>query len=188
MGPAIRIGFAIIVLTSSACADLELMPRLEEYEFDGVKLHQLVFADGDRRVTYTPPRKWEYLGSGNRFTLRPVSTPTAEAIITVNKLLQPEVFDDATKKRLCDEVLASVPSGATNLALVSQQMNPLLIERKETFLVVIHYDYYGSPYARSVMFLDRANEHVRFQLTCFRNVFPQLQKTFETSHYSWQNL
>src|SRR5882762_297296 len=169
MGPAIKSGLAIILLTSSAYAGLELTPRLEEYDLDGVKLRQLVFADSERRVTYTPPRKWEYSGGGNRLALRPASAPTAEATITVNKPSQPDVFDEATTKRLCDEVLASVPKGATHVALVSQQMNPLLIERKETFLVVINYDYYGNPYARSVMFLNRQDEQVRFQLTCFRN-------------------
>lgn len=188
MGFAIRTSAVLISLASFAYADLNLTPRVEEYQLDGVKLRQLVFTDGDRRVTYTPPRKWDYSGGGNRLALRPASAPTAEATITVGKLSQAGVFDEATTKRLSDEVLASVPNGSTHVALVSQQMNPLLIERKETFLVVINYDYYGNPYARSVMFLNRQNEQLRFQLTCFRNSFRELQRAFESSHYSWQNL
>ncbi len=120
--------------------------------------------------------------------LRPASESSAEATITVSNLPQAQIFDDATTKRLCDEVLASVPSGATHVTLVSQQLNPLLIERKETFLVVINYDFYSYPYARSVMFLNRQNEQVRLQLTCLRSAFPELQKAFQGSHYSWQNL
>ena len=38
------------------------------------------------------------------------------------------------------------------------------------------------------MFLNRKNEQIRFQLTCYRDAFRELQKTFERSHYSWQNL
>jgi hypothetical protein len=188
MGSAVRICLAFISLTGLARADLDLTPRVEEYDLDGVKLKQLAFADGDRRVIYTPPKKWDYAGHGNRFVLRPPSQSAAEAIITVSKTQRREVFDEVTTKHLCDEVLASVPSGATNVSLVSQQMNPLQIERKDTFLVVINYDYYSYPYARSVMFLNRQNEQVRFQLTCYRNAFRDLQKVFQNSHYSWQNL
>jgi hypothetical protein len=188
MGPAIRVGVILISLAGLAHADLELTPRLEQYDLDGVKLRQLVFTDGDRRVSYTPPKNWEYSGGGSRFVLRPASQSAAEAVITVTKLPTAEVFDKTTTKRLSDEVLASVPRGATNVTLVSQQLNPLLIERKETFLVVISYDYYSQPYQQSVMFLIRNNERICFQLTCYRNAFRELQKAFESSHYSWQNL
>jgi hypothetical protein len=188
MGVAIRIGVISILLASFAFADLDFAPRVEEYELDGVKLRQLVFADGPRNVTYTPPRNWEYSGGGNRFVLHPASESGAEAVIALSKVPRIETFDEATTKRLCDEVVGSVPRGATNVTLVSRQLNPLLIERKETFLVIINYDYYTASYARSVMFLYRQNEQLRFQLTCNRNVFPALQKAFVSSHYSWQNL
>jgi hypothetical protein len=188
MGSAVRIGAALLSLAGLAQADLNFTPRVEEYDLEGVKLKQLTFADGERRVIYTPPKKWEYSGSESRLVLHPTTESAAEAVITVSKTQRQEVFDEATTKRLCDEVLASVPGGSINATLVSQQMNPLLIERKDTFLVVINYDYYSQPYTRSVMFLNRQNEQVRFQLTCYRNVFRDLQKAFQNSHYSWQNL
>ena len=171
-----------------ARAELRLAPQLEQYELDGVKLEQLVFTDGQRRITYAPPRNWKYSSDGNRFFLHPASNPAAEAVISVTKIPSAEVFDEATIKQLCNEVLASVPRGATNAAIVSQQLNPLVIERKDTLLVVVNYDYNSYPYARSIMFLDRPSEQVRFQLTCYRNAFRDLQKAFQNSHYSWQNL
>jgi hypothetical protein len=185
---AIRISAALISTAGLAYADLDLAPRQQEYELEGVKLHQLVFTDGEKNVTYSPPRNWECSGNRNRFVLHPATQSGAEGEITATKSASVENFDQATIKRLTDEVLASVPQGATNVGLVSQQLNPLLIDRKETFLVVISYDYYGQPYQRSVMFLNRKNEQIRFQLTCYRNVFRELQKAFESSHYSWQNL
>lgn len=188
MGPPIRVGLILISLAGLARADLELTPRLEQYDLDGVQLRQLVFTDGDRRVTYTPPKNWEYSGGGSRFVLHPASQAAAEAVIAVTKLPTAEVFDQTTTKRMSDEVLGSVPRGATNVTLVSQQLNPLLIERKETFLVVISYDYYSLPYAKSAMFLIRKNDQVRFELTCNRAAFQDLQKAFMSSHYSWQNL
>jgi hypothetical protein len=188
MGSAIRIGAVFFSLATLAHAELDLTPRVEEYELDGIKRRQLVFTDGERHITYAPPRNWEYSGGGTRFVLHPRTASSAEASITVSKLPRPEVFDAITIKRLCDEVLASVPGGATNVALVSQQLSPLLIDRKETFLIVINYDYYSLPYAKSVMFLNRQSEQVRFELTSDRNAFRDLQKAFVSSHYSWQNL
>jgi len=38
------------------------------------------------------------------------------------------------------------------------------------------------------MFLERESEQVRFELTCPLSVFPELQKAFQASRYSWQNL
>jgi hypothetical protein len=187
MGDAIRISAILISLAGLAFADIDFTPRVQEYDLDGVKLSQLVFADGNQNVTYAPPRKWEYSGGGNRLVLHPSESP-AEAVITTTKLARPEALDDSVTKRLRDDVLASVPSGATNITLVSQQLNPLLIERKETFRVVVSYDCFGESFARSVMFLNRQNEQVRFQLTCARRLFERLEKAFESSHYSWQNL
>jgi hypothetical protein len=185
---AVRISAALISTAGLVYANLDLTPRQQEYELEGVTLHQVVFADGQQQVTYAPPRNWECSGNGNRFVLHPAAGSSAEAEITATKSEGAEGFDDASIKRLTDEVLASVPRGASNVVLVSQQRNPLLIGRKETFLVVISYDYYSQPYQRSVMFLNRKNEQIRFQLTCYRDAFRELQKAFESSHYSWQNL
>ncbi|HST29228.1 MAG TPA: hypothetical protein VLK27_00125 [Chthoniobacterales bacterium] len=151
-------------------------------------MHRLAFSDGQTEITYTPPKNWDYSGSGNHFSLRPHSVSGADAEITVNKLSGGGDFDEEATKRLCEEVLKSVPSGATNTTLVSQQLNPVFINRKGTFLVVISYDYYSQAYERSVMFLNRSNEQLRFQLTSYRNAFQELQKAFASSHYSWQKL
>jgi len=103
-------------------------------------------------------------------------------------LARPETFDGETTKRLTEEVLFSVPGGATNVGLVSRQNNPLMIEGKETFLVIINYDFYGEPQSRSVLFLDRKKDQLRFQLTSPRSNFQHLQEVFRSSYFSWQNL
>jgi hypothetical protein len=188
MVPAVTFTFAVLLLASIARADLQLTPKATEYDLDGVKFKHLVFSDDGRQVTYTPPRGWQYLGTADRLVLHPESGSSAEAVISRVKLAQSEVFDDATMKRLSEEVIASVPSTATHVTMVAQQKNPLLIEKKETFLVVISYDCYGNPYARSVMFVNRKNEQLRFQLTAPQWNFSRAQKEFFSSHFSWQNL
>lgn len=190
MVPAVRVRLVaafVLFAANSAIAELQLSPEVGEYDLEGIKLQCLVFPDGAQRVTYTPPRGWHYSGNDGRLQLWP---PRAEAqgIISVSKLAEPQIFDEATTKRLCQETIASIPGAATNALIVSQEKNPLLIDRKETFLVIIQYDCYGTSYARSVMFLNRKNEQVRFQLTSPRWKFAPLQKEFLGSQFSWQNL
>jgi hypothetical protein len=173
---------------ASARADLQLTPKLVDYELDGAKLQQLVFRDGEKQITYTPPTGWQYLSSNNNlFVLHPRGA-RGEATIARISLARPESFDDETIKRLSDEVLVSVPGDAKNVGIVSQQKNVVMIERKETLLIIIKYEFYGEPQERSVLFVNRKDEQLRFQLTCPESNFAQLQKVFLASHFSWQNL
>lgn len=176
------------LLITSARADLDLTPKLSEYELDGVRLKQLAFSDGNGIVTYTPPRGWDYSGSVAQLVLRPPSKSQAEAKITKVTLSGPASFDEETINKLVREAIASVPHGSSDIQLVSQQRNPLIIERKETFLVVLSYNFYGGAYSRSILFLNRGNEQIRFQLTSSQADFKELQKAFFASQYSWQNL
>jgi len=176
------------LLIASARAGFDLTPKLSEYELDGAKFKQLAFSDGSEIVTYAPPRGWDYSGSPAQLILHPPSKSQAEAKITKVALLQPATFDEETIKKLVQEVMASVPNGSTEIQLVSQEKNPLIIERKETFLVVLSYNFYSGAYSRSILFLNRGNEQIRFQLTSRQADFKELQKAFLGSQYSWQNL
>jgi len=183
-----RLAVALCLCAGPALADLELTPEPTNYNLDGARLQQWVFHDGNQRVTYAPPRGWRYSGGGDRLLLSPPSRADAEAAISRIKLPEPQTFDEPTMKRLCGQVVASLPPSATNVVVLSQEKNPLLIERKETFLVVINYDCLNLPYTRSVLFLNRKNDQLRFQLTASRASFTRLQKEFFSSHFSWQNL
>ncbi len=185
----VKLTLSIFLVITSVRADLRLVPEVAEYELDGIKMRRLVFFDGPERVTYTPPAGWKYSRADkDLFVLHPSDGPRGEATIARISLAQPGHFDDETIKGLTDEVLHSAPGGAKNVGLVAQQKNPVIIERKETFLLTIKYDYYGEPQERSVMFVNRKNEQLRFQLTCPQSNFPELQKIFLASHFSWQNL
>jgi hypothetical protein len=189
MVPLLRLLLLGALFAASARADLQLTPKISETWADGAKIKFLAFSDGSGKdVTYGPPTAWEYSGSSTRFTLRPPNKPQAEGTIARINLSQPAVFDDETMKKLTAEVLASVPGGSTNVTLVSQQKNPLLIARKETFLVIISYTFYGENYQRSMMFLNRGNEQVRFQFVSRAADFKPLQAAFQRSHFTWRNL
>jgi hypothetical protein len=175
-------------LIASARAELQLTPSVVQYEIDGVKLKELAFSDGAKQVTYQAPRGWKYSGSATQLTLRPPNKPQAEATITRIPLPQPSSFDDESLKKLVTDAVASVPKGSENVTLVSQEKNPLLMSGKETFLITLGYTFYGQNYSRSILFLNRGNEQMRFQLICREADFQELQKAFLGSQYSWRNL
>ena len=176
------------LLIAPARAELDLTPKLSEYELDGVKFKQLAFSDGSKIVTYAPPRGWDYSGSATQLTLRPSGKSQAEATIKKVALSQPASFDQGTVKKLVQEVIASVPPGSTDIQLISQEKNPLIIERKETFLVTLSYNLHGAAYNRSILFLNRGREQIQFQVSCRRADFRALQAAFLDSQHSWQNL
>ena len=182
------LGSSLSLFIASAHADLDLTPKLSHYELDGVEFKQLAFSDGSKVVTYAPPRGWDYSGSATRLSLRPPGKSQAEATIKKVALSQPASFDEGTVKKLVQEAIASVPPGSTDIQLVSQEKNPLMIERKETFLVALSYNFYGAACNRSILFLNRGTEQIQFQLTCRRADFRELQAAFLDSQHSWQNL
>jgi hypothetical protein len=187
MDRTLTLAVSALLFVESARADLQLTPTLTEYELDGVKLQHLVFPDGGQRVMYTPPRGWKYVGGDNLLVLHPPEA-RAEATIARTSLSREAMFDEATSKLLTDEVVASARGEGKNVTIVSQEKNPLLIERKETLLVIIKYDFNGKPYLRSVMFLNRKKEQLRLQLTAPQENFASLQETVRRSYFSWQNL
>src|SRR3984893_9404918 len=185
---ALILGLASSLLIASAHANLDLAPKLSYYELDGVEFKQLAFSDGSKIVTYAPPRGWDYSGGATQLTLRPSGKAQAEATIKKVALSQPANFDEKTVTKLVQEAIASGPPGSTDIQLLSQEKNPLMIERKETFLVTLSYNFYGTAYNRSILFLNRGTEQIQFQLVCRKADFRELQAAFLDSQHSWQNL
>ncbi len=178
----------IALLAVSARADLQLTPTVVASPLDGVKIEQLIFKDGDSKITYQAPAGWSYSGSAAQLSLRPPKKPQAEATIISLPLQKPGHFDQESIKKLVEEATALIPQSAQNVKILSQENNPIIIDGKETFLVILNYDLAGQAYSRSVLFLNRGTEQLRFQLTCRAADFQELQAAFFRSQFSWENL
>jgi predicted GTPase len=156
---------------------------------DGVKFQQLAFSDGTNKpITYAPPRGWAYSGSVGALSLHPAKKTQAEATISAINRPKPILFDEDGMKQLVDDVMTGVPKGSTNVTLVSQTKNAVMIERKETFLVIISFTLFTETFERSVMFLNRPQDQIRFVFTARQADFQELQRAFFDSQFSWQNL
>lgn len=185
---AITVFCAYILFACAAAAEVNLTPRVEEYEGDGMKFKQLVFADGDSRVIYGPPANWDYAGSPKLFKLHPRGKGQAEALVYSIPVQKPRAFDEESAKHLVAEVISQSPAGSSGIAVVASARYPLMIERKETYQVTVRYSNAGSNFVRSTIFLNREREQFRFELVCREEDFKELGKQFQGSLYSLQNL
>ena len=186
---SLTLAFLGLILVVSARADLNLSPKLADFDGDGAKFHHLVFSDGSgKEITYQQPDGWQYSGDASKLTLSPQKKTQATGAITKVVLGQPGTFDEESRRKLTEEALGGVPGGSTNVTLVSQEMNPVKIGGKETFLVIVSYTFYGEQYERSVMFMNRGSEQIRFQLASRAADFKDLQRAFLGSHFTWYNL
>lgn len=188
MDPLLRLVFIGMLCSATAHAELLLAPKVSEYNADGATLKRFEFSDGGKTVTYQAPRGWDYSGTSTHLTLRPPNKAQATATITRTPLLQPGNFDENGLKNLVNEAIALVPQGSEGIGVVSQKKNLLMIQGKETFLIVLSYTFYGQKYGRSILFLNRGNEQLRFQLTSREADFEELHQAFFRSHCTWQHL
>jgi hypothetical protein len=176
------------LFVASVHAELQLRPTVAAYKADGATLRHLEFSDGGKTVTYQSPLGWDVSGNSTQLTLRPPNKPQAEATITRVPLSKPGSFDAESLNKLVSDAVAQVLKGSENISVVSQEMNLVMIEHKETFLITLSYTFYGQRYGRSILFLNRGNEQIRFQLTCHEADFQELHGAFLRSQYTWQNL
>jgi hypothetical protein len=183
------IRLALIALAvNSVRADLQLTPSISEYELEGVKFKQLAFHDGEKQPTYQPPRGWDYAGSGDRLTLHPPGKSQAEGAIS--RVAPPEHSNSTedNSKKLVAEAIASVPKGSSAVTVISQQASPLRISGKEAFQVVLSYSLLGQTFDRSILFLNRDRDQLRFQFVAREPDFKDLQSAFQKSLCTWRNL
>jgi len=185
---AVGLVLSAALFVASARAELLLTPKVSEYKADGATFKRLEFSDGGKTVTYESPRGWDYSGNSTQLTLRPPNKAQADATITRVPLSQPGSFDQESLQKLVSDSVALVPKGSENVSVVSQEKNSVMIQSKETFLITLSYTFYGQKYGRSILFLNRGNEQMRFQLTCRQADFEELHRAFLRSQHSWHNL
>lgn len=172
----------------SARAELRLQPQPSTFQLEGITFPQVIFHDNDKVVAYVPPRGWKYSGSETILRLWPNGVTQAEASVTKLPLSKTASFDEANRHVFVEEAIAALPQGSTNAQVVSQELNPVRIGGNDTFLVTISFTSYGNDFSRSVMFLNREQDQIQFQLTSRTSDFPALQKAFLKSHFSWRGL
>ncbi len=177
-----------LVLVAGADAGVDFTPTGGERTLEGMLFKQIVFHQDGQAIAYEQPRGWTYTGDAASMKLTPPNVSQAQATMEQSPLKAPQLFDEATTKQLQQQVLASVPNGAQNVALVSEEKNPLRINQHETYAVTVSYSFYGQDYQLSVLFANLADTQLRFRTVARKADFEQVHRAFRASLFtlSWQ--
>ena len=169
-----------------AFAGIDFTPTISERTFAGIKFPELYFHEKDRRISYEQPRGWRYSGDSNQIRFTPPDVPQAFGEIGQTPLPAPQNFDEATMKRLQDQVLASLPPDSQDKAIVSAEKNPITIDGHETFEATVTYQLYSERYHQSVLFMNLPDTQLTFRFVARKRDFEKLHRAFRESLGSLQ--
>jgi hypothetical protein len=187
-----RINVAALFLTgallTSARAGIDFTPTGGERTLEGIVFKQILFHQDGHVISYEQPRGWTYSGETSAMKLSPPNLSQAQATMEQSQLTAPQMLDEATVKQLQQQVLASVPQGAQNVALISDEKNPLRISQQETYEVTLEYNFFGQDYDLSVLFVNLPDTQVRFRTVARKSDFEKVHREFRASLFSlsWQ--
>jgi hypothetical protein len=176
----ILVNFAV-----SARGGIDLTPSPSEYTAEGITFKQLSFKDGKRRVIYELPRLWSYRGEGTSLKLSPPHSPTADASIQVTDIVKPQPFDEKLFAVLREQSLRTAPAGSQNATVISEEINPVRLERGDVYGVTISYNTLGQTFHRSALYVNLPDAQLIFRLTACKTDFESLERAFRSSILSW---
>lgn len=173
-------GFAI-----SARGGIDLTPSVREYTAEGITFRQLVFKDGKRQVVYEVPREWSYRGNGTSLQLAPPNSVRADASIQVADMPKPQAFDEKLLAGLKEQSLRGVPPGVQTVTTLGEEVNPVRLEKGDSYAVTVSYQALGETFVRSTLYVNLSDALLTFRLTARKADFEQLQRAFRSSILSW---
>jgi hypothetical protein len=178
--------FLSVSLCSISNAGIDFKGGTDERVLEGIKFEQLVFRDNGRKVTYEQPRGWTYVIDTGRVRFTPPGVSQAQAEIDQLPLAKPTVFDEATTKKLQEQLLAGLPPGSQNAKIELEEPSPLRKNDYDTYGVTISYRLYGQDFLTSVLYLGLPETLVRFRATARKADFDKIHRAFRGSVFSWQ--
>jgi hypothetical protein len=177
---------ALVVFGSAGpvCGALNLTAATRDYIAQGIKYHELIFTDAERKVSMELPPKWEFRSTPSRIRFTIPYSPDTEATIELRPLPQSLEFDDTAMKNLLQTVSAALPAAATKIT-VEARPNPLLIDGHECLEVLASFTLSGIPYQKSVLIVNAHETQLVFQLSARQSEFSAVNKTFRSLVLSW---
>ena len=174
-------------VASLAHAGIQFNPRVIETTTPmGFKAQYLTFSENGRSITYEPPTGWTPGGGGAAIKFTPPNLTQAVAEIDQAPLAAPQNFDEETKKALRDKTLAAVPRDSQNLAVVSEELNPVVLNHNHSYEVIISYQAFGQDFMMAVIYMNMPDTQVRFRSVARKDDFETVHTAFRRSLFSWQ--
>jgi hypothetical protein len=178
------VGFASLLASAKGAIDLTPMPY--DYVGEGIKYRQLLFNDGDRRISYNLPYGWEYRFVAGQLQLKPQEMATTTATIIATPLPTPVALDDNAVAAFKQQLLSTLPPGSTAVAVVSEEQNPVLLAGAPSYEVTVSYQLFSEKLVRSAILVNLPDTQLVFKLAARKPDFEAMHQTFRTSILSWQ--
>ena len=155
----------LILIASVASAQaLDLTPIEAKASGEGGQYTYLEFRDGRSKVSYMPPKTWDYQGAASSLRLVDRDVSSAEADITVRPMKEALQLDEASLKSFEEIARQNLPQGAIKVQTESTIISPLEIDGHKTIEVVMCYNFFGQTIKASSLFTIRECAPVRFRV------------------------
>ena len=168
-------------------ADLDLTPATTTRKLDGVSVPELLFSDGSQKVSYESPRGWSYSAVSSReIRFQPPQVSQAETTIESVSMAEEYEFDEKLIQKLKEDLVRGLPKSSTQVQIVSEVNDTLLINGHKTYEVTIGYQNFGQKYRLSVLFTNFGRQQLRFRVLARASDFDQVHRDFTASLCSLQ--
>ena len=174
------------LVAMTARAAIDFTPTVTQREQAGITFHVLNFKEKGRTITYEQPRGWTPAGGAASIRFTPPKLNQAFAEIDQVALAAPQNFDDDIRKALREKALAALPEGHQNATIVSEEMNPVVINQNHTYQVIISYQAFGQEFMTGVLYMNLPDTQVRFRTVARKPDFEAVHNAFRASLFSWQ--
>jgi len=172
---------ALAASVQSAQAVVDLTPTPAEYTAQGITIQQLVFLDGKQRVSYEPPRRWNYRFDGGQLTLTPPMIERTDAVIQAIPLTASLLLDEKGVAALKQQFVAALPPGSQMAEITGEESNPVVVEENTSYAVTASYQTMGETFMRCTVFMNIRDTQLRFQLTARKADFADVNAAFRRS-------
>jgi hypothetical protein len=154
----------LLLLPLVAAHALDFTPLEVKERTEGGMSTYLEFRDGRNRLTYTPPRGWEYRGDAVSFRLAPPDFAGVEIDFRTQALGAPLTASEENLAAFEAFAREALPSGATKVENVVAAFNPIEIDGRKTVEVMLSYSYFGQNLKASCLYVVRECAPVRFRV------------------------
>jgi len=122
------------------------------------------FRDGRSRISYVPPKAWEFRGDSAAFRLCPPAGGSAEVEFHSQALKEPVEMEAENLKAFEAIARESLPPGATKIETLGLAFNPRELDGHKTVEVTLSYGFFGQTIKASLLYVVRQTAPVRFRV------------------------
>jgi hypothetical protein len=182
----LRFSLMTFLAAFNSAAAIDMTPVPSEYKAEGITFKQLVFKDGQQRITYELPVQWSYHAFGDSVKLLPPGNSPAEAIIQAIPLANAQPLDQKGISLAREHFLHGIPPGTQLVKVVSEEQNTIPLKAGPSYEITVSYQALGETFTRRAIYINLADTQLIFRLTARTKEFANLDRAFRGSILTWQ--